>query len=276
MVKRKEALVDETRRGLENFRNRFWRCEAKDRLGRRRCRNYLQGHEKGHQFDRVDGISYRSVESPRPSNVSEEDTLQVGRFRCSYNPDAITDQLWEEVASLKSLEHAMDKLAYAATAAGVTGITGQRTCLACLSNTPTNMLPCIPNQHGICESCIRRYNPNDPADSIIQISSCPLGCSLTRTPWRIRVKPFTAGARILALDGFVSHDDKKKKADSCRGGVRGIVELAILAEVESQVGLGIPIQDLFDLVIGTSTGTNDLLPSKLDSKFDVVMMEYLY
>ncbi|RSL92521.1 hypothetical protein CEP52_013763 [Fusarium oligoseptatum] len=46
-------------------------------------------------------------------------------------------------------------------------------------------------------------------------------------------------ARILALDG---------------GGVRGIVELVILAKIEKAVGFGIRIQDLFDLVVGTSTG----------------------
>lgn len=41
---------------------------------------------------------------------------------------------------------------------------------------------------------------------------------------------------------------------SHRGGVRGIVELVMLAEIEKAVGFGIRIQDLFDLVIGTSTG----------------------
>ena len=32
------------------------------------------------------------------------------------------------------------------------------------------------------------------------------------------------------------------------------MELSILARIEKEIGLGIPIQDLFDLVIGTSTG----------------------
>jgi len=39
-----------------------------------------------------------------------------------------------------------------------------------------------------------------------------------------------------------------------RGGIRGIVELNILAEIENAIGLGIRIQELFDLVIGTTTG----------------------
>jgi patatin-like phospholipase/acyl hydrolase len=61
----------------------------------------------------------------------------------------------------------------------------------------------------------------------------------TRPRQLIRLKPKCAGVRILTLDG---------------GGVRGIVELAILREIEDRVGLGVPIRDLFDLIVGTSTG----------------------
>ncbi|EXK77612.1 hypothetical protein FOQG_17687 [Fusarium oxysporum f. sp. raphani 54005] len=229
--KPKEALVDEARRGLEQFRNQSWRCEAKDSSGQRRCKNYLEGHDKGHQFDA------RAYDS-RLSDVSDEN-LEVGLYQSSYDPDCFIDQLWEELSSIRNRAQATEKLASAATACGVTGVTTQRTCLSCLSNTPTNMLPCIPQQHGVCEDCIKRYNPITGEESLIRMSSCPLGCSLTNAPWTIRVKPQTAGARILALDG---------------GGIRGIVEIVILAEIEEAVGLGIRIQELFDLVIGTSTG----------------------
>ena len=36
-----------------------------------------------------------------------------------------------------------------------------------------------------------------------------------------------------------------------RGGIRGIVELEILAEIESVLGGNIPIQEFFDLIVGT-------------------------
>lgn len=39
-----------------------------------------------------------------------------------------------------------------------------------------------------------------------------------------------------------------------RGGIRGVVELAILSTIEKEIGFGIPIQEMFDLVVGTSTG----------------------
>ena len=38
------------------------------------------------------------------------------------------------------------------------------------------------------------------------------------------------------------------------GGIRGILELMILQKVLDEVGFDIPIQELFDLAIGTCTG----------------------
>ena len=38
-----------------------------------------------------------------------------------------------------------------------------------------------------------------------------------------------------------------------------MVELKILARIQEEVGFGIKIQDLFDLVIGTSTGMSLLI-----------------
>ncbi|KAF5570497.1 calcium-independent phospholipase a2 [Fusarium phyllophilum] len=106
--------VTEARSGLQKFRWRYWRCEALERRTGRRCRNYYDGHNKGHQFNRPD------------------------------------DEL-EDV-----------------------------------------------------EGLIRRGAP-----------------------------------RVLSLDG---------------GGVRGIVELCVLRQIERHVGYGIAIHELFDLVVGTSTG----------------------
>ena len=35
------------------------------------------------------------------------------------------------------------------------------------------------------------------------------------------------------------------------GGVRAVVQLVILAMIEKRIGLGIPIQEFFDLIVGT-------------------------
>lgn len=188
---RKNDLIEEARRGLERFRARFWRCEAKDSSGQRRCKNYWEGHVKGHQFD----------DMGRRTNQASAENLAVGAFQSSYDPEAFSERLWAEVTKLRTRRDAMEQLAPAAVSCSVASITGQRTCLACLSNTPTNMLPCLPNQHCICEDCIRRSSRQHDGGATIGITSCPLGCSLTKTPWTVRVKPPTAGARILSLDG---------------------------------------------------------------------------
>ncbi|KAF5698713.1 calcium-independent phospholipase a2 [Fusarium mundagurra] len=65
------------------------------------------------------------------------------------------------------------------------------------------------------------------------------GCALRTGTWSIRIKPKDAAPRVLSLDG---------------GGVRGIVELCVLRQIERHVGYGIAIHELFDLVVGTSTG----------------------
>jgi predicted acylesterase/phospholipase RssA len=57
---------------------------------------------------------------------------------------------------------------------------------------------------------------------------------------QIQLRPRCAGARILTLDG---------------GGIRGIIELAVLQALHIAVGLdNFPIRDMFDLIVGTSTG----------------------
>lgn len=113
-----------------------------------------------------------------------------------------------------------------------------KTCFACLQSVPDHALPC---GHVLCEQCVRDFGrSSEDQRYCIEITQCVLCLSEWLTPpQRVRLKPKFAGVRVLTLDG---------------GGIRGIVELAILAEVERRVGLGIPIRDMFDLIVGTSTG----------------------
>ncbi|KLP22787.1 calcium-independent phospholipase A2 [Fusarium fujikuroi] len=101
------------------------------------------------------------------------------------------------------------------------------------------MLPCARFQHGICQTCLERFARQENGGSILVIEHCPLGCALRTGTWSIRIKPKNAAPRVLSLDG---------------GGVRGIVELCVLRQIERHVGYGIAIHELFDLVVGTSTG----------------------
>ena len=76
----------------------------------------------------------------------------------------------------------------------------------------------------------------------VSISHCVL-CRhtiLDGDPYHVaKLKPRCAGLRLLTLDG---------------GGVRGIVEIALLEKLECRVGLDVPMRELFDLIVGTSTG----------------------
>ena len=193
-MRQARILADEARVALQKFRDEFWRCEAVDTD--RRCRNYWEGHEKGHQFQFI--VKEKAA-------LSDQDTVAVGQHENSYDGDRYTVLLWDEIHSMASggLDGgttAKRRLADAAQEAGVSKVQSQRTCLSCLSNCPTNTLPCRGPQHSVCELCIRRYTRGHES-SWAHLTQCPLGCQLSTTPWKIRVKPETAGSRVLALDG---------------------------------------------------------------------------
>ncbi|KAI9883473.1 MAG: hypothetical protein M1823_004763 [Watsoniomyces obsoletus] len=166
-------------------------------------------------------------------------SLRLGDFECSYDPTPVLDELRRDLHQAMQTEQVAEKLSSVAIPAGVADISSNRTCLTCLSHCPTNVLPCDRLQHTICETCLRRFGSGSNLISAVEVKRCPLGCRLRKSPWTIRLKPETAGTRILSLDG---------------GGVRGVIELRILKKVLKEVGHDIPIQELFDLVIGTSTG----------------------
>jgi hypothetical protein len=114
-----------------------------------------------------------------------------------------------------------------------------KTCFTCLQAVPDHVLSC---GHAYCSDCAREFGrKSDYYEYGIVMESC----ALCQTEWHdqhpqlIRLKPNCAGVRILTLDG---------------GGVRGIVELAILQRLEQRVGLKLPTRELFDLIMGTSTG----------------------
>lgn len=103
--------------------------------------------------------------------------------------------------------------------------------------------------HGFCDECVKDFGTVDESCRYqYKLDRCVLCLqdfginpkTAAESMQLLRLIPKCAGIRILTLDG---------------GGIRGIVELAILEKLESRVGLKVPVRDLFDLVIGTSTGT---------------------
>lgn len=116
-------------------------------------------------------------------------------------------------------------------------IQSYKTCFTCLRMIPDHALPC---GHALCENCAKDFGtPSQSHESVVEIEKCVLCLQTWAEKQLVRTKPRCAGVRILTLDG---------------GGVRGALEIAILLKLEERIGLGLPIREFFDLIIGTSTG----------------------
>lgn len=100
-----------------------------------------------------------------------------------------------------------------------------RLCLACVLDIPTERLVC---NHLLCISCCQEIEANGKL-------VCPF-CDI-QGYWSIQNIPAGAGVRLLTLDG---------------GGIRGLVSAMMMTRIENQ--LGVPCHQLFDLIVGTSSG----------------------
>jgi|SRR5436190_12091484 len=108
------------------------------------------------------------------------------------------------------------------------------TCLVCLGARPQYGLPC---GHIICENCIRTFGAKTDIWTF-DVHHCFL-CRLEVSGVRIELKPPTATARLLSIDG---------------GGARGIIPLVFLQVLEERIGLPYPVQENFHFAFGTSSG----------------------
>lgn len=118
-------------------------------------------------------------------------------------------------------------------------IKSYKTCLSCLDGIPDHVLAC---GHAYCACCVQELaTPSAERECAWTFAECFLCCQggedLNR--YYIQLKPRCAGVRVLTLDG---------------GGIRGVVELALLQALSDEAGLGVPVRDYFDLIVGTSTG----------------------
>ena len=110
-----------------------------------------------------------------------------------------------------------------------------RLCLACMQAEPEHKLTC---GHLICERCFISLGSSSEVDPhLYKLRCCPF-CS-TSCCASLRVKPATAGFRVLSIDV---------------GGIRAAIPIQFLRALEQAVGIGMPIQELFDFGYGTSSG----------------------
>jgi len=131
----------------------------------------------------------------------------VGEFQCSFKPEDVLIAIYAEIEQLrKDGGFIEDTVPLVAKASGIVSVNGNWTCFTCLSECPTYILPCEGKQHSICERCAFRFSiDRGRSQSTLFLKSCPLSCKfIARVPWQIRVKPPTAGVRLLSLDGTLT------------------------------------------------------------------------
>ncbi|KAL1885228.1 hypothetical protein Plec18167_001885 [Paecilomyces lecythidis] len=114
-------------------------------------------------------------------------------------------------------------------------VKSNKTCLWCLRRHPENPQSC---GHTICDTCVEIFGKSSPhAESEYIISDCML-CDSSKG-LTVRLKPPTAAARILSIDG---------------GGLRAVIPLENLEILQEAIGPDLSLVDLFDLSVGTSSG----------------------
>ena len=102
-------------------------------------------------------------------------------------------------------------------------------CCFCFARPWTRLSRC--SVHGVCDSCSFQILERIGHECIICDSE------VVTHAWKNDRE--AERGRILALDG---------------GGVRGLIQLEVLAMLEEEIGLNLPLRCFFDLIVGTSIG----------------------
>lgn len=257
-------------KAINNFLDRSARCAYIDPVSGRRCVNTMPGHKIGHQDSSgellSDGVfvpsqfssakfsdeirmsllqTIRSIESKRPSNYSgwrqravnchkQNITALLRNIKIPVLVDASksTPVRWAPALMFRN------RFNFSNSNPNTTSIPSF--CLGCLYGRPEYRLPC---RHVLCETCLKDFAQSEEYPGYLTHQCCVFcaesASDSDKWPYTIMVRPNSAGIRVLSLDG---------------GGVRGIVELTILERLEKQIGLGVPLGQFFDLIVGTSAG----------------------
>ncbi|KAI5790575.1 hypothetical protein DFH27DRAFT_486168 [Peziza echinospora] len=224
------------------FYSDYWPCGYTDSKGHP-CVNVSTKHHKGHQI--ADGRIVATggyIATVDVHNLHKESTFSSSTYRLERADAARVlgrELLRSGLGVRKPVNRPLVKVSGDRPGGDDTLATeySHRTCFACLFSPPSHVLGC---GHLVCDNCVDDYAtemfPSDSANTrtIIRLT-CPF-CTRNSTLTRITRE---TGARVLSLDG---------------GGVRSILQLKALLAIQQRIGLDIPIQEFFDIVIGTSAG----------------------
>ncbi len=229
---------------LDDFCDRHWPCERASSRGR--CVNVKAGHNtKGHQLKSGEVLAvgdYESSFTPQKYRLVFRDDIYTALARLLQ---LLQQSLSSSDSSHLELEQAANIHRDSVLRNFFKHIRGSKefisstACFSCLVSTPEHPLPC---GHVLCTPCVKAFGTSR-GRTFVDMKYCPLHENDAKAYFGficpVSIKPAAAGVRVLALDG---------------GGVRAIIELTILQQIERAFGVELPIQAFFDLIVGTGTG----------------------
>ncbi|KAH7192830.1 uncharacterized protein B0J16DRAFT_394837 [Fusarium flagelliforme] len=222
---------------LQLFCDQWLRCSYISREGFA-CQNARNSHQKGHQ-----AISGRIMaRGPYESDFVSEQFFPHWINEIDRHIRDLDDRLqqYDQEKNIipRYLSPVMAKYYGSADSlSSASKIKSNLTCLCCVRRIPENILPC---GHLLCKACVQAHALS-LGQGLFHMNFCPLHRKETSwpKPAPIRFKPDEAGVRVMCLDG---------------GGVRSIVEIVTLQAIERVLRHHIPVQNFFDLIVGSSTG----------------------
>lgn len=227
---------------LDDFCDRHWPCEFTSDRGR--CVNVKAGHNtKGHQLKSGQVLAignYDSPFSPQSYRVSfRNDIYAVLAKLLDLLQESTSESSQSELEEAANIHRTSVLRNFFTHLRGPKRIVSHTACFSCLVSTPEHPLPC---GHVLCTPCVKAYGTSR-GKTFFDMKYCPLDEIDTKayfeSTWPISIKPPGAGVRILTLDG---------------GGVRAIIGLTVLQQIEGAFQVDLPIQAFFDLIVGTGTG----------------------
>lgn len=239
-----DSIKDYCSKALDEFYERDAECMYEHTNPTSRCVNTKAGHAKGHQSS--DGLQLAQGEFQSNYSDIRPQFLEAIRECVHDCLQLLNDEESDEKGGRKNLALSFHrKVVYNTQKLHFwTKIYSSNTCYGCLCCSPQYVVPC---GHAFCEECVRDFGQLGDQGNLSTFYThehcvlCGVGAGdlIKGWPWKIHLKPKSAGVRLLSLEG---------------GGVRGVVELEILRRLEKEIALSVPITDLFDLIVGTSIG----------------------
>ena len=236
----RNELRESCRNGLLIFKDKYEACEFEFDGGSRCVQRGRQGHVQhcDANRNRQPGVFTHSFDQRGETLEDiEREFISLYRHLCTQSGASPSLPTTEQSSQVRENVLAKAKEIWRV-------VKSNKTCFTCLQEVPDHVLTC---GHGYCSRCIMEFGKESDSFEYGWVMG---HCILCQEFWYedrrqlVRLQPKCAGVRILTLDG---------------GGIRGVIELALLEQVESQInqkfGLKIPFRDFFDLIVGTSTGT---------------------